>query len=236
MNDNYKKTNIPLGLNIEDFMPKKHSSLEESTAPNESELEEKIIIPFDNDDKIIEGIFKNAPNYKLIMNKRIKKLFNIEQIWNDGKNKKETFEYLLQIDDQDVINDIINFCFIKTELKYMDVRSKEIVLIFPVLIKMISSKYDIYFKNGILACWKILKYLNRVIIEAKKSLYINQRNIDLEKERKIKIYDEIINYYKQIKNLDNIGKYLNKDSYKVGFNLADFIIDLDNFLRECQNY
>ena len=29
------------------------------------------------------------------------------------------------------------------------------VLIFPVLIKMISSKYDIYFKNGILACWKI---------------------------------------------------------------------------------
>ena len=82
----------------------------------------------------------------------------------------------------------------------MDVRSKEIVLLFPILIKMITSKYDIYFKNGILASWKILQYLNRVIIDAKKSQYFNPRNIDLEREAKIKVYDKIIDYYKQIKN------------------------------------
>ena len=173
------------------------------------------IIPFENDNKIIEGIFKNAPNYKILIHKRIKKLVNIEKIWKDGKNKKETFEYLLNEEDQDVINDVINFYFIKTELKYMDVRSKEIVLLFPVLIKMISSKYDIYFKNGILASWKILQYLNRVIIEAKKSQNLNPRDIDLEREAKIKIYDEIIDYYIKIKNLDNIGKYLNKESRTV---------------------
>ena len=94
---------------------------------------------------------------------------------------------------------------------------------------------DIYFKNGVLASWKILQYLKRVIIETKQNQYIiNKRNIDLEKEAKIKIYDKIINYYKEIKNLDNIGIYLNKDSKIVGFNLADFIFELDEFLRACQ--
>ena len=236
MDNNYKKTNIPLGLNIEDFMPKNHIPIEQSLNYMEPESEKREIIPFDNDRNIIDGLFENASNYKQLITKRIKNLYNIEQIWNDGKNKKETFEFLLQQEDQDVINDVINFCFIKTELKYMDVRSKEIVLLFPILIKMISSKYNIYFKNGILAAWKILKYLNRVIIDAKKSQYMNPRNIDLEKEAKLKIYNQIINYYKQIKNLDNIGIYLNKDSREVGFNLADFILELNDFLREIELY
>ena len=236
--DNKKKTNIPLGLNIEDFMPVSHKNalpteISNPVPSNEFPVERKIIIPFDKDNKIIEGIFKNAPNYKTIINKRIKHLSNIERIWNDGRNKKETFELLLETEEMDVINDIIRFYFIKTELKHMDVRSKEIVLLFPVLIKMITSKYDIYFKNGILASWKILKYLKRVIIETKQNQYINMRNIDLEKEAKIKVYDKIINYYKEIKYLDNIGIYLNKDSKIVGFNLADFICELDEFLRAC---
>ena len=230
-----KKTNIPLNLNIEDFMPKIPSSKEESIPISEFKPDNKEIIPIENDINIIEGIFKNAPNYKLIINKRIKKLSNVEQIWKDGKNKKEVFEYLLHEEDKDVINDIINFYFIKTELKYMEFRSKEIVLLFPVLIEMISSKYDIYFKNGILASWKILQYLNRVIIEAKKYQNLNPRNIDLEHESKIKIYDEIIEYYKKIKDMEKIGEYLNKDSRTIGFNLAGFIQEIELFLRECQN-
>ena len=234
MDNNYKKTNTSLGLNIEDFMPKNNIPIQQSLNYMEPESEKREIIPFDNDRNIIDGLFENASNYKQLITKRIKKLYNIEQIWNDGKNKKETFEFLLQQEDQDVINDVINFCFIKTELKYMDVRSKEIVLLFPILIKMISSKYNIYFKNGILAAWKILKYLSKVIIEAKKSQYMNPRNIDLEKEAKLKIYNQIINYYKQIKNLDNIGIYLNKDSREVGFNLADFILELNEFLKEIE--
>ena len=176
MDDKNRKTNIPLGLNIEDFMPvspMNHLPKEILTPSirNESPEKQKNIIPFDKDNKIIEGIFKDAPNYKVIINKRIKNLINIDKIWNDGRNKKETFELLLEIEDMDVINDIINFYFIKTELKHMDVRSKEIVIIFPVLIKMITSKYDIYFKNGILASWKILQYLKRVIIETKQNQY-----------------------------------------------------------------
>lgn len=235
MDDNHNKDNFPLGLNLEDFMTKTPSQEDKLNSQENPLSENKKIIPIKNDNEIIEGIFKNAPNYKILINKRIKKLTNIDQIWQDGKNKKEVFEYLLNEEDKDVINDIINFYFIKTELKHMDVRSKEIVLVFPILIKMISSKYDIYFKNGILASWKILQYLNRVIIDAKKSQYLNPRNIDLEKEAKIKIYDKIIDYYKQIKNLDNIGIYLNKDSRFVGFNLADFILELDAFLRACLN-
>ena len=57
----------------------------------------------------------------------------------------------------------------------------------------------------------------------------------MEKEAKIKIYDQIISYFNEIKNLDNIGKYLNKERKLVGFNLADFVYELEQFLRACEN-
>lgn len=57
----------------------------------------------------------------------------------------------------------------------------------------------------------------------------------MEKEAKIKIYDQIISYFNEIKNLDNIGKYLNKERKLVGFNLADFVYELEQFLRAYEN-
>ena len=43
MDDNNKKTNIPLNLNIDDFMPKKSSSKEESIPTSEPQSDNQII-------------------------------------------------------------------------------------------------------------------------------------------------------------------------------------------------
>ena len=217
MSDNNNKSNLPLGLNMNDFMPSSGSSS----------------IPESNDPKIINDVMKNAPNFKLLMTTRIKNLNNISEIWDNARNKTESFNYINDLGDLGVINDVLNFAFIKTELKYMDVRSKEIMILFPAIIKMCSSKYDWYFKNGILAAWKILSYLGSVIIQAKQNQLLNPGRIDVSKEDKIKVYDEIIYYFQEIIKLDNFESHLISKNID-GLDLERFISELNYFLKKCQ--
>ena len=223
MSDNNNKTNIPLGLNMNDFIPNSNSS----NTPNSNS------IPESNDPPIIDNVMKNAPNFKLIMSTRIKNLNNISDIWDKKKNKKDSFEYINDLGDLGIINDILNFAFIKTELKYMDVRSKEILVLFPAVIKMCKSKYDWYFKNGILTAWKILTYLGSVIIQAKQSQLLNPGMIDVSKEDKLRIYDQIISYFQEIIKLDNFESHLISKDID-GLDLDRFITELNYFFRKCQ--
>ena len=117
MSDSNNKTNLPIELDMNDFMPG-GGGKSNNNAPSG--------IPESNDPKIIEDVFKNAPNFKLLMKTRIKNL-NISDIWENAKNKSDSFEYINDLNDLGIINDVINFSFIKTELKYMDIRSKEIL-------------------------------------------------------------------------------------------------------------
>ena len=223
MSDNNNKTNIPLGLNMNDFIPNSNSS----NTPNSNS------IPESNDPPIIDNVMKNAPNFKLIMSTRIKNLNNISDIWDNARNKKDSFEYINDLGDLGIINDILNFAFIKTELKYMDVRSKEIFVLFPAVIKMCKSKYDWYFKNGILTAWKILTYLGSVIIQAKQSQLLNPGMIDVSKEDKLRIYDQIISYFQEIIKLDNFESHLISKDID-GLDLDRFITELNYFFRKCQ--
>ena len=192
-------------------------------------------VPETNDPKIISEIMKNAPNFKLLMNTRIKNLNSTSDIWDNAKNKVDSFEYIDDLNDLGVINDVINFAFIKTELKYMDVRSKEILILFPAIMKMIKSKYAWHFKNGILTAWKILKYLGNVIVQAKQSQLLNPGMIDISKEEKIKVYDNIIQYFQEIVQLDNFQSYL--VSKKIdGLDLDGFLSELNYFLKKCRGH
>ena len=222
MSDNNNKSNIPIGLNMNDFMPNSNSN----PSGNSS-------IPESNDPKIINDVMKNAPNFKLLMSTRIKNLNNISEIWDNARNKTESFDYINDLGDLGIINDVLNFAFIKTELKYMDVRSKEIMILFPAIIKMCNSKYDWYFKNGILAAWKILNYLGSVIIQAKQSQLLNPGKIDISKEDKIKVYDKIIYYFQEIIKLDNFESHLISKNID-GLDLDRFISELNYFFRKCQ--
>ena len=225
MSDPNNKTNVPLGLNINDFMPGDPSSKKNTPSFNK--------VPESNDPKIIEDVLKNAPNFKLLMSTRVKNLNNISEIWDNAKNKSESFEYINDLGDPGVINDVLNFALIKTEIKYMDVRSKEILVLFPSILKMCKSKYEWYFKNGILAAWKILKYLGDVIIQLKQSQLLNPGIIDISKEEKIKVYDNIIEYFQQIIQLDNFQSHLvSKDIDDL--DLDGFISELNYFLRKCR--
>lgn len=230
MNDPNNRTNIPLGLDFQDFMP---GANEPNQPKKDSAKVKREKVPESNDPKIIEDILKSAPNFKLLITTRIKNLTGVSNIWDNAKNKVETFEYLNESKDLGIINDVVNFGFNKTPLKYMDMRSKEIVVIFPSIISMCSSKYDMYFKNGILAAWKILTYLDGVIVKAKQAQYLNPGGIDLALEDKIRIYDNIIEYFHQIIELENIKKHLDGRPLD-GLDLTKFIAELTYFLKKCR--
>ena len=70
MSDPNNKTNIPLGLNINDFMPGSQQSNNNAPSGQRSN------VPESKDPPIINDIFKNAPNFKLLMKTRIKNLTN----------------------------------------------------------------------------------------------------------------------------------------------------------------
>jgi len=215
---NLGKTSVPLGLNMNDFMPNSGSGSS---------------VPESNDPKIIEGVMKNAPNFKLLMSTRIKNLNKISDIWDNARNKTETFEFINNLGDLGIINDVLNFSLIKTELKYMDVRSKEILVLFPAIIKMCKSKYDWYFKNGILAAWKILNYLGSVIIQAKQAQLLNPGRSDPSREDKMKVYDAIINYFQEILRLDSFESHLTSKSIE-GLDLQRFVTELNYFFKKTQ--
>ena len=225
MSDPNNRTNLPIGLDMNDFMPGGQSSNNNHPSSNK--------IPESNDPPIIDSIFRNAPNFKLLMSTRSKNLKNISDIWDNARNKSESFEYINDLSDLGVINDVINFAFIKTDIKFMDVRSKEILIIFPSILKMCKSKYEWYFKNGILAAWKILKYLGNIIIQTKQSQLLNPGHIDISKEDKIKVYDNIIEYFQEIIQLDNFQSHLVSKNID-GLDLDRFTSELNYFLRKCR--
>ena len=230
MNDPNGRTNMPLGLDMNEFMPRGNGG---GPAAANNYAQPSVKVPESKDPPIIDDIFKNAPNFKLLMSTRIKNLSNVSDIWDNAKNKIDTFEYLNNSKDLGIINDVVNFSFIKTELKYMDMRSKEIAVLFPSIIAMCSSKYDMYFKNGILTAWKILQYLGSVIVSAKQSQLLNPGAIDIAKEDKIKVYDIIIRYFQEIMSLDNLQLHLSTKPIE-GLDLQRFLSELNYFFKKCR--
>jgi hypothetical protein len=63
---------------------------------------------------------------------------------------------------------------------------------------------------------------------------LNQGRIELSKEDKIKKYDILIGYFKDIRRHENVEKNLNSNFE--GLELNNFLNELDYFLKKCSGY
>jgi hypothetical protein len=229
MNNNNKNPNDyttrPMGLDLNNFLPNNN---------NNDNYNNKQKISEDNDKPIIEEISQNSKNFKLIFDSRIKNLSLVNNAWNNGRNKVDAYDCAYSLKDLAVQNDLFNYSLIKTELNRININAGDAISLFPMIMNLISSKYAIYFKNGILSAWKILKYYYEEIINTKQSQFLNQGRIELSKEDKIKKYDILIKYFKDIRRHENVEKNLNGNFE--GLELNNFLNELDYFLKKCSGY
>ena len=228
MNNNNKNPNDfttrPMGLDLNNFLPNNNND-------NNNNYQK---ISEDNDKPIIDEISQNSKNFKLIFESRIKNLSLVNNAWNNGRNKVDAYDCANSLKDISVQNDLFNYSLIKTELNRIDINAGDAISLFPMIMNLINSKYAIYFKNGILAAWKILKYYYEEIINTKQSQFLNQGRIELSKEDKIKKYDILIGYFKDIRRHENVEKNL-KSNFE-GLDLNSFLNELDYFLKKCSGY
>ena len=228
MNNNNKNPNDfttrPMGLDLNNFLPNNNND-------NNNNYQK---ISEDNDKPIIDEISQNSKNFKLIFESRIKNLSLVNNAWNNGRNKVDAYDCANSLKDISVQNDLFNYSLIKTELNRIDINAGDAISLFPMIMNLINSKYAIYFKNGILAAWKILKYYYEEIINTKQSQFLNQGRIELSKEDKIKKYDILIKYFKDIRRHENVEKNLNSNFE--GLDLNSFLNELDYFLKKCSGY
>lgn len=232
--DPNNQTTVPLGLDMNNFMPGANNFNKKNNLGSGASSEEQSIphISESEDPKIIDDVQKQAPNFKIIISNRIKNLSKVSNVWDKGRNKSEAFEAANNTYDLATLNDLYNFAFIKTELNYIDIKVSDVITVFPTLLEMCSSNYDIYFKNGVLALWKLLKLYEQVIINTKQNQLCGI-GIDISKEDKIRKYDIIISYFDKFVTSQSLARRL-KGKQIDGLDLQKFVGEVKYFLNKCK--
>ena len=110
----------------------------------------------------------------------------------------------------------------------IQLKSDQVIRIFPLILTLSASKHDDYFKTGINAAWVVLKLFFDVIREAKNTPFVS--GVDLNREEKLRKYDLIIENFIKLRQLEMVNINLVKNSIK-NLNIVQFIAELDHFLK-----
>jgi hypothetical protein len=64
--------------------------------------------------------------------------------------------------DLPVTNDFFYYCFVKNDITKVPLTLDNVVVVLPHVSQLLSSKYEVYTRNGIRTAWNILKYFSDV--------------------------------------------------------------------------
>ena len=209
----------PRGIDLNSFLPKE--------PPKPQKISES------QDKHIIEDVLQECDNFKRIINNRIGILKQIKHAWNNNR-KTEALSALQINKDIGSYNDFFHFAFLRTDLTRIGIKPDDAIVALPMIIDLVSSKHDYYFRNGILSTLIILKLFGEIIINTKQMQAL-ERGIDLNREEKIRKYDVIIDLLKKIRGLNTIKSAINSSEQVEGVNVPKFVAELDYFFKKCQN-
>ena len=183
-----------------------------------------------NDVSIINDMMELDPQFISIMKKRIKGLEVISEKYKNGNFEESMAEVGLS-KDLGVVNDFFRYALIKKDLNKISLKSDMAIQIFPIILKMIGCKYDIYFKTGVNTAWTILNLFSDPIIDAMKTPLSG--GVDLNREKKIDKYKIIIDYFKRLREIPILQYNLKYKEIK-NLNLKQFIGEVNFFINQCQ--
>ena len=183
-----------------------------------------------NDVSIINDMMELDPQFISIMKKRIKGLEVISEKYKNGNFEESMAEVGLS-KDLGVVNDFFRYALIKKDLNKISLKSDMAIQIFPIILKMVGCKYDIYFKTGVNTAWTILNLFSDPIIDAMKTPLSG--GVDLNREEKIDKYKIIIDYFKRLREIPILQYNLKYKEIK-NLNLKQFIGEVNFFINQCQ--
>ena len=195
---------------------------------NINDNNKRVFISERNDLNIINDVFEKNEQFCQIMKRRIKGLKNVVNFYNN-KYYDIAINEIYSCKDLGVANDFFIYSIIKKDLHSEYLTLDHIIKLFPIILNLCDSKYDIYFKTGINSAWIILKLFYDRITTAKKNNF--SYGVDLNREEKLKKYDIIFDYFYKLSNLDRLNYNLRKNIE--GLNLIQFFGELDYFIKEC---
>ena len=183
-----------------------------------------------NDAPIIKEMMELGPNFLAIMGKRVNNLNKIAKLYESGR-LEDSLDQICESKDLGVINDFFRYTFIKKDISKINLTLDITLRIFPNIISMINCKYDFYFKTGVQMAWVILNYFSEQIMQVLKTPVFN--GVDLNREKKIKKYKIIIDYFCRLRDSPILQNYLKYKEIK-HLNLKQFIGEVNFFINQCQ--
>ena len=181
-----------------------------------------------NDLPIMNEIKEKNEQFCSILKKRIKGLNNVVTYYNNNYYN-DAISQISLCKDLGVANDFFIYGVINKNLNCINLNTDDVIKLFPIILNLCDSKYNIYFKTGINTAWVILKMYYDRIISAKKSKF--NYGVDLNREEKLKKYDIIFDFFYKLSNLDRVN--INLRNNIEGLNLIQFFCELDHFIKEC---
>lgn len=74
--------------------------------------------------------------------------------------------------DLAVTNDFFYYSFIKNDISKVPLTLDNVVVILPLVIQLLNSKYEVYIRNGVRTAWNILKYFSDVLVNKLRGLFL----------------------------------------------------------------
>ena len=183
-----------------------------------------------NDVPIIKEMMELDSQFLSLMKSRVNSLTSITNSYQSGR-LEDSIKKIEQCKDLGVINDFLRYSLIKKDLNQINLNIDMALSLFPNILKMINSKYDIYFKSGINAAWVILNYFSDQIIEVLKTPLFN--GVDLNREEKVRKYKIIVDYFCQIRENPRVQNNLKYKEIKA-LDLKQFIGEVNFFINQCK--
>lgn len=183
-----------------------------------------------NDVPIIKEIMELDSHFMALMKNRVNNLGSIVNSYQSGRIDDSMIK-ISESKDLGVINDYFRYGLIKKDLNQINLTIDMALNIFPNIIQMVNSRYDIYFKTGINTAWTILNYFSDQIIQVLKTPVFN--GVDLNREEKIRKYKIIIDYFSKLRENPRVQNNLKYKEIK-GLNLKQFMGELNFFINQCQ--
>lgn len=201
-------------------------------SPNEGDNTNTNTIPTISDIPIIDTILGQNETFKAIINNRIQGLKIIEELWAKGK-RKEAIQSTQLCKDLAIINDLITFFLINSNLQNISLKIDHAIELFPFIIKLASSKYDVYIRNAIDSSWILLKLYNDIIINDKNSPSNAKKDSKKEREEKMNQYNSMIRFFQQLRLLPNIVNIIGGVKKIEGVIVDNYANDIDGFIKKC---